>query len=270
MSPLKLSEEFSRSSDRAGRALRDYLGDPSEKNTRALRASLRRLLTVLGIIPKRDRSKTLKRVRRRCRVLMRSTSKVRDIDVIADRLSRLARDGTVELLLNNLKEEREEFTTSSIKAAWRLFESQREKPDRSDFLGSTRWMKRALAALDSKISDELPLVVKDEAHVEELHSLRQHAKTMRYMLDLVPMTKASGRAGEVLRSWQDVLGEIRDSDIVIEYLGRARQTRAVQRALEGERALRHRRYVAFARSYSREFNSTPSLVRLAGLRISTP
>lgn len=266
VSPALFAEEHQRTNEKVARALRDYLGEPNEKNTRVLRASVRRLTTMLRIVPRRSRKKQMKQSLESGRKLLRATSKVRDVDIIEGKLSKMPRDHTIELLLNNLNEEREEYVGDSMKAAWRLFEQRKQKAERRDFRGAQGWIRRTLIELDDEVSKELPRVVRNEGKVEELHSLRKHAKTFRYALELLPSTRGSARAVEVLRSWQDVLGEIRDSDTVIEYLGRARQYRTIRDALSAERAFRHRRYRSFVSSCSRDLRSGPSLLRLAGLR----
>ncbi len=261
-----MAREHQQARERVARALRDYLGDPSEKNTRMLRAAARRLVTLLRIVPRASRKKAMKRTLGACKKVLKTTSKVRDVDIIGEKLSKLPRGHVVELLLSNLKEEREAFVADTMKPAWRLFEMEKEKPGRKDFRGAHRWVRRALAELDGEMTRELVVVVKNEGKVDELHSLRKYAKTFRYVLELMPSTRGSARASEVLRSWQDLLGEIRDSDTVIEYLGRARQHGAVRDAVAAERAVRHKRYRSFVRSCSRELKSGPSLLRLAGFR----
>ena len=270
LSPALFAEEHQRTNERVAQALRDYLGDPNESNTRLLRASVRRLTTMLRIIPKRSRKKQMRQSLDSGRKLLKATSRVRDVDIIEEKLSRLPRDHTVELLVNNLREEREEYVGDSMKAAWRLFEQRKQRTDRRDLRGAQRWLMRTLVELDEKVSKELTTVVKNEGKVEELHSLRKHAKTFRYALELLPPTRSSTRAIEVLRSWQDVLGEIRDCDTFIEYMGRARQYGAVRESLAAERALRHRRYRSFVRSCSRDFRTGPSLLKLAGLSAKQP
>ncbi len=266
LSPARFAEEHQRMNERVARALRAYLGNPDEENTRLLRASVRRLTTMLRIIPKPSRKKQMRQSLESGKKVLRVTSKVRDVDIIEGKLSKLSRDHTVELLLNNLKEEREEYVGDSMKAAWRLFELRKKKADRKDFRGAQRWVRKELIELDKEVGKGLPTVLKNEGKVEELHVLRKHAKTFRYALELFPSNRSSARAIELLTSWQNVLGEIRDSDTVIEYLGRARQYRTIREALAAERTLRHRRYRSFARSCSRDFATGPSLLRLAGLR----
>lgn len=269
VSPRLLAEEQRQAREKVARALRDYLGDPGEENTRLLRASARRLETLLKVVPKNSRSKGMRRTLDGCKKVLKTTSKVRDSDIIQDKLSRLPRDHMVELLLSNLGEEREAFVGDTMKSAWRLFEMEKNDPGRKDLRGAHRWVRRKLVELDGDVTRELGVVVRSEGKIEELHSLRKNAKTFRYVLELLPTTKGSARAVQVLRSWQDVLGEIRDSDTMIEYLGRARQHRAVKDAMAAERALRHNRYRSFVRSCSRDFRSGLSLLRLAGFRRET-
>jgi CHAD domain-containing protein len=267
--PRLMAEHYVRAHEKVARSLREYLGDPDEENTRTLRASVRRLYTILSVVPKRSRKKTMKQSRDRCRKVLKAASRVRDVDIISERLSKLSPGQSEDLLLANLREEREEYVSDSMKAAWRLFETHRPKAERKEFRGSSRWVRRALVELDATIAQELPTVVKNEGKVDELHSLRKHAKTFRYVLELVPTKGNLSKATESLRTWQDVLGGIRDSDIVIEYLGRARQTGVVRQILLEERTRRHRRYRSFVRSYDRDLKGETSLFRLAGFKRGT-
>ena len=66
----------------------------------------------------------------------------------------------------------------------------------------------------------------------------------------------------MLQRWQDVLGEIRDLDVAIEYLSRAKQTVGVKKVLASESALRHERYAAFVRMCRKDATTS----RAAGRR----
>lgn len=266
ISSAAFAEDYQKAADKVGKALRDYLGDPNETNTRVLRAAVRRQSTVIGLVPKPSRRRNMKLARVRSRKVLKATSSVRDLDIVRDRITKLSADETVLLLLNNLEEERGEYVADSMKAAWKLFELHDGKASARDFRGVARWVRKELEELDSTTEKEIDLVAKNEGKVDELHSLRKHCKRFRYALELLPQTRATEKTVRLLRSWQDILGEIRDADVVIEYLGRARQVAAVRRALEEERSLRHRRYRAFVRSHANEFKGSPSLLRLAGLK----
>jgi CHAD domain-containing protein len=267
LTPGHFVGDYEKLTERVGEGLRKYLGDPNEENTRNVRASVRRIDTCIGILPKRARSKSIKQRRERSRKLLAQTSKVRDNDIIRGRLSRRAGDPTVNLLLKNLLEEREEYAVDSMKAAWKLFELRGEKLTKKDVGRVSQWARRTLEELDESIGEELQVVIKSEGRVDELHSLRKHAKRFRYAMELLPETPRSSKVLELLQEWQDVLGKIRDSDVVIQYLARARPSPAIKEALLAERSFRHRRYLAFVRAWrTGPWENNTSLLSAAGLK----
>jgi CHAD domain-containing protein len=84
--------------------------------------------------------------------------------------------------------------------------------------------------LSARIEQTLPAVLSDSGKVEELHRLRKDCKKLRYVIEALPSgiakkyeKKASDaigkRGGSIsLEKLQDMLGEIRDSDITLQYL----------------------------------------------------
>lgn len=267
LTPALFVGEYEKLADRVGEALRKYLGDPNEENTRNVRSSVRRIDTAIWIIPKKSRSKSLRQRHERSRKVLSLTSNVRDNDIIRARLSGRLSDATVDLLLKNMAEEREEHAVDSMKAAWKLFENKGQKLSKKEVPHISQWAKKALEGLDEQIRDELPVVVKSEGRIDELHSLRKHAKRFRYALELVPETRRSSKVIEGLREWQDVLGKIRDSDVVIEYLSRARPSPVVKEILAAERGFRHRRYLAFVRTLaSSEWSKEASILASIGVK----
>jgi len=270
LTPTRYVSDYEKLAERVGESLRDYLGDPSEEGTRSVRASVRRLSTCIGILPKKARNKATRQCRARSRKLLALTSMIRDIDVMRARLISAPRDATIDLLLRNMAEERQEYVGQSMKAAWKLFEVRGPKLAKRDVTRVSQWLVRTLEELDEQIMEELPLVIKNEGRIDELHSLRKHAKRFRYILEVVPVTGKTTKVTEMLRGWQDVLGEIRDSDVLIDYLGRARQSAAVRDLLVTERNSRHKRYLSFVRSYKRASGGRViSLLAATGLRQSS-
>jgi CHAD domain-containing protein len=271
LTPARFVDEYEKAVVRVGETLREYLGDPNEENTRNVRASARRLDTCIAVMPKSARDKTTRRRRDRSRKLLALTSGIRDIDIMRAKLSNRTGDAMVELLLKNMAEEREEYVGDSMKAAWRLFELRGPKPTKKEAARAAQWVSRTLEELDGKVAGEIPVVVKNEGRVDELHSLRKHAKRFRYALELVPATRRSSKVVQMLKQWQDALGEIRDSDVLIEYLGRARPSPAVREILTAERNFRHRRYLAFVRVWRKGSGErTGSLLSWTGLKQASP
>ncbi|MDA4137362.1 MAG: CHAD domain-containing protein [Thaumarchaeota archaeon] len=271
LTPAHFVGEYENLADRVGETLREYLGDPNEENTRNVRAAARKLATCIGVMPKGARDKTTRRRRDRSRKLLLLTSDVRDIDIMRAKLAGRAGDATVDLLLRNMAEEREERAGDSMKAAWKLFELRGPKLTKKEAARAAQWVKKTLEELDEDVSSELSVVVKNEGRVDELHSLRKNAKRFRYTLELIPAKRASSEVIKMLKQWQDVLGEIRDSDVLIEYLGRARPSPPIREILSAERNFRHQRYLAFVRAWrkwSRE--GADSLLSSAGLKQAHP
>jgi CHAD domain-containing protein len=270
LTPAQFVGEYERLSEKVGEALRKYLGDPNEQNTRNVRVSVRRMNTATGILPKRARGKEVRQRRDRSKKVLSLTSEIRDNDIIRAKLSRRARDPAVNLLLKNMAEEREERAANSMKAAWRLFELSRQKLMKNDASRVSVWIRDELEELDQEIDAELSIVVKSEGRIDELHSLRKHVKNFRYALELVPTTKGSSGVLQGLIEWQDILGKIRDCDVVITYLGRARPSPVIREILSAERRRRHRQYLAFVRACGAAgWKKNSSLLVAAGLKQSS-
>ena len=245
-------EEYQRLNEKVNNTLRDYLGDPGVVQTRNLRAAVRRLDSAIRVLPKKTRNeKGVRRCHERCRELLKVTSRIRDLDILEGRIAKHPKDATVTLLLNNLQEEREEFVSNSTKAAWKLFEHHPPNLVKGDLPRFAGRVESVVKDLDADIERELQAVVKDPAKVEELHSLRKHCKRLRYTLELFPSMGHYSRLLVLLRKWQDLLGEIRDSDVIVEYLSRAKPTDAVRKMLVSERTFRQGRYSAFVQSCRR-------------------
>ena len=193
----------------------------------------------------------MRRCHERCKEVIRETSRIRDIDILRERISGHSKDAIVALMLNNFQEEREEFVDRieegrvealrAPPAQTREARPAEVRPPRRDRPGQAQ----------RRIETELRVAVGDESKVDELHSLRKHLKRLRYTLELFPSVERHSRLVADLRRWQAVLGEIRDGDVVLDYLSLARPTGAVRKAIASERALRHRRYVSFVNSSRR-------------------
>jgi CHAD domain-containing protein len=245
---VQFLEEYERLADRVNRSLRDYLGEPGTSQTQNLRASVRRLDAAIKVLPKRTRKeKAVERCHERCRELLRETSRIRDIDILREKLAARSSDPTVRLMLDNLGEERGEFVDRSVRAAWKLFERHPPKLGKKDLPRFARRIETVLQELDEEVGRELRASLADEKNVEELHSLRKDCKRLRYTLELLHSTERKSRLISLLRRWQDILGEIRDMDVRIDYLLRAKPTAGVRSILSEERAKRHAKYVEFVR-----------------------
>jgi CHAD domain-containing protein len=120
----------------------------------------------------------------------------------------------------------------------------RVKPrDLSDPILQRRHNK-VVRRLASKIMSELPIVREDPSKVEELHVVRRDCKQLRYVLEMSEFSRPP-KPLVTLRSWQDLLGTIRDHDVMIEYLRGQRKSAEIQLALNTEVENRNESYRKF-------------------------
>jgi CHAD domain-containing protein len=235
---------------RASEALRDYLGDPGEEHARALRSTLRKVDASLRLLPKDARKGgQLRDYEKRCRKVLGLTSPIRDLDLLAARLQPLKRDATVSNLARRAAGRRRKLVKDSMKASWRLFELPVPKLGRGDLSGIDAKANEVLIEMDGKIARLLQKVIASESKVEELHSLRKRCKRLRYMIEALPASEPRKKAAEVLRSWQDILGAVRDSDVLIDCFKQDVSSTSVRRLLRAERIRRHAQYAKFQRAY---------------------
>ena len=90
---------------------------------------------------------------------------------------------------------------------------------------------KLISNFGSRIQLNLPLVMTDADKVNELHEMRKDCKKLRYLLELVPHGKSTGKnvskLEEELENMQDLLGAIHDCDAAVAYL--KRQTKRQRR-----------------------------------------
>ena len=100
-------------------------------------------------------------------------------------------------------------------------------------LSNKRSKKRFGKMIDkfvTRIEHNLPIVVKNDEKIAELHELRKDCKKLRYLLELLPDNIGKGQSSdkddyvpkliEKLENVQDILGIIHDYDIILAYLSR--------------------------------------------------
>lgn len=185
----------------------------------------------------------------RIKKLMKVNATVRDWDIVLSKLSAheksAAYDNLIEILRktrkSNLEEARELALAVQRSAGLRV---------KSRYLSNSSLQKRndkVVRKIAAKISNELPLVREDASKIRELHVVRRDCKQLRYILEMSEFTSLP-KPLVALRSWQDLLGTIRDNDVMIEYLTRLRESPEIRLKLNLEVELRKRSYLRFVAS----------------------
>ena len=230
--------------------VRGYLKDQSADNVHDLRTAVRRLLACIKLLPGTTRraKKTAKYVAR-YEKLLRLNAKVRDLDIIISRVAARSSDSGYAEFAKSLEDSRKAAAKPAIQSASSIGSARSLSIDEDEIpnLSLRGRFDKITKRLEAKIEKRLPLVLKDSSMKEELHRLREDARMLRYTIDLGGISKDS-QAMIVLRSWQDLLGLIHDSDIVIQYLQNQKESPEIRDLLRDEFAERNKNYEKFATS----------------------
>ena len=224
-----------------------YLQDPSEKNVHDLRTATRRLLAAVPLLPKKLRNRRkLSKYTSRLQKLMKLNAKTRDLDIVTYKVSQRSRTDKHATLLRKLGGLRD----SSIEPGLDFARSLRNDlgfPVKLEDLsgpGIRRRFDKVSVRYALEIEKRLPTVLNKPEEKKELHLLREDVRRLRYTLDLGEGGVHSGPLKR-LRSWQDALGEIHDSDIFIQYFDSPEKTGEVSSLLDDEVVARNRLYEKF-------------------------
>ena len=246
------AKEYDKFAKALTRRVKAYLRDPNAENVHRLRTSTRRLQSAFALLPKTNRRENrAQNAMARIKKLMKVNASVRDQDIILSKLSMYKQNPAYERLIQDLRKSRK----SHLEQAKELASSVQKNPaprvkpsDLSDSLLQRRYNK-VVRKLGSKITTELPLVREDPSKVEELHVVRRDCKQLRYVLEMADFSRPP-KPLAALRSWQDLLGTIRDHDVMIEYLQGLRKSPEIQIALNNEienRGKAYRKFVEVSR-----------------------
>ena len=204
------------------------------------------------MLPKASRKQTkAQKAMARIKKLMKVNASVRDQDIILSKLSIYKRN-PYDRLVGDLRRSRK----SDLDQAKELALSVQRNPgprvkskDLSEPILQKRYDK-VVRKLSSKITSELPLVREDQTKVEELHVVRRDCKQLRYVLEMGEFSRPP-KPLVTLRSWQDLLGTIRDHDVMIAYLQKLKKSPEILSALNTEIESRNNSYRRFVEA-SRE------------------
>ena len=250
------SDSFAKEYDKFAKALtrrvKAYLRDPNAENVHRLRTSTRRLQAAFALLPKASRKQTkAQRAMGHIKKLMKVNASVRDQDIILSKLSMYKQSPTYERLIDDLRKSRKSHLDQAKELALSVQKNPgpRVKPkDLSEPILQKRYSK-VVRKLSSKITSELPLVREDPSKVKELHVVRRDCKQLRYALEMAEFSRPP-KPLVTLRSWQDLLGAIRDYDVMIDYLRELRKSPEIQIALNTEienRTKNYRKFVEVSR-----------------------
>jgi CHAD domain-containing protein len=212
-----------------------------------LRTTTRRTLAALQLLPKKLRNeKKIVEYETRLEKLMKSNARTRDLDMVTEKVSKRNSSGEFDKLLEQLRRLRESSLEPETEHG-RALGSHHGIPIRLKRLSGAdleERFERLSIKYVSRIKKRLPVVLGSPDEKQQLHQLREDTRKLRYILALgdgKPLRKQS----KTLRLWQDVLGEIHDSDIFIEYLDELKRFGEIGALLEDETVVRNGKYEKF-------------------------
>ena len=178
--------------------------------------------------------------------MLRNNSRIRDIDIILEKLINEGKmaDPERELIESPLKQERQDKLEEARAAALDLEKtivSNIYSPNIITKKFKNKARKRILKIIKkliTKIESNIPSIISDKSKVLELHDVRKDTKKLRYVIELLliskenrdtgkrvklkdvtnPINKNSHRIMACLEKIQEILGDIHDYDVTLDYL----------------------------------------------------
>jgi len=222
------AKQFSKIEEKARDRVKEFLIDSNEEAIHDLRVSMRRLDSLLRLLPNNLRNmQKISKFRSHYKALFKVNSEVRDMDIISSKLkkypARISPDQT-----KSLKQDLEKQRSKKLKEAremalltFNMKPLQLNGDDISDRKLQERFQKIVIRFAD-RIDKLFPIVTSDSSKITELHQLRKDSKKLRYTLEVLADQTSQNEVVlslvGYLEDLQEILGSIHDCDIMIQYL----------------------------------------------------
>lgn len=241
---------------RVDKRVNDYIADSNEGNIHNIRTSIRRADASFRSLPKkiRKRNKVSNYVKL-CKQLFKINSKIRDYDIIYEKLRNYSSQPIYTELTELLKKRRD---AELRKARDKALSLRKIKPPKIDDKNISKGkLNRRFNKIISRFSDKIelnfPVVLTNADRTRQLHEMRKDCKKLRYLLELLSYqnnNKEAERTITELEKIQEMLGSIHDDDIMITYLRRSRHSKEIRHILDDvitERARRYDEFIEFCK-----------------------
>jgi len=234
--------------------LQDYIKNPNDENIHDIRVAIRRLEASYRILPKNLREKEKNRnYAKQAKTLFKLNAKIRDYDIICAKMESRYRGQTYDLV-TILKNSRIEKLHSANEIALKILRTSTPKIS-YNMIKESKLNKRyfkALGKIELNIQKNTIIALGDEKKIEELHMLRKDFKKLRYSLELASNKGKTVQILKNLKEIQDMLGDIHDSDIIIEHLSSIEQNSKYLGIIESEVLERGKKYQAFTTVFNKK------------------
>jgi len=235
---------------RVDKRVNDYIADSNEGNIHNIRTSIRRADASFRSLPKKVRKRNkVSNYIKLCKQLFKINSKIRDYDIIYEKLRNYSSQPIYTELTELLKRRREAELRKAIDKALSLRKINPPKIDDKNISKGklNRRFNKIISRFSDKIELNFPVVLTNADRTRQLHEMRKDCKKLRYLLELLSYqnNKEAERTITELERIQEMLGSIHDDDIMITYLRRSRHSKEISHILDDVIAERARRYDEF-------------------------
>lgn len=241
------AKKFEKILRRFKKILEQYLEEPSEKNIHDIRIAIRRLESAYRILPKKLRKKKGNQdYMEEAKKLFKVNTQIRDFDIICENFERQGSSKYLELV-NYLKNRREDELKTAHQLALKakglpLLKLKNKDIDQSKL---NKRFQKIVSDLTTQIQENIPIVIDDDKKIEELHKLRKDFKKLRYSIELSSDTTRPLKSIKNLKKIQDLLGEIHDCDIMLDYLREIKGPNELSEVIRTEILTRREKFQQF-------------------------
>lgn len=235
---------------RVDKRVNDYIADSNEGNIHNIRTSIRRADASFRSLPKKVRKRNkVSNYIKLCKQLFKINSKIRDYDIIYEKLRNYSSQPIYTELTELLKRRRDAELRKARDKALSLRKINPPKIDDKNISKGklNRRFNKIISRFSDKIELNFPVVLTNADRTRQLHEMRKDCKKLRYLLELLSYqnNKEAERTITELEKIQEMLGSIHDDDIMITYLRRSRHSKEISHILDDVIAERARRYDEF-------------------------
>lgn len=236
---------------RVDKRVNDYITDSNEGNIHNIRTSIRRADASFRSLPKKVRKRNkVSNYIKLCKQLFKINSKIRDYDIIYEKLRNYSSQPIYTELTELLKKRRDAELRKARDKALSLRKINPPKIDDKNISKGklNRRFNKIISRFSDKIELNFPVVLTNADRTRQLHEMRKDCKKLRYLLELLSYqnnNKEAERTITELEKIQEMLGSIHDDDIMITYLRRSRHSKEISHILDDVIAERARRYDEF-------------------------
>jgi CHAD domain-containing protein len=241
------AKSFQKILGRFTKKLDEYIEEPSEENIHDIRIAIRRLESAYRILPKKlGKKQMIQNYMQETKTLFKVNTQIRDFDIICEKFERHGSSKYLELV-NYLKNRREDELKTAHQLAMKVKGLSRPKLKSKDLVGSklNKRLRKIVSDLTAQIQENIPVVIADEKKIEELHRLRKDFKKLRYSIELTSNNATPLKPVKNLKRIQDLLGEIHDCDIMLDYLREVKGPNELSEVIRNEILFRREKYQQF-------------------------